>query len=321
MLQEAAAGGHFNIVKMLLTEYGHEIDINKPSRLGRMTALHLAVEQSHRAVCSLLLTHGADLNAKDDLGNTPLHLVSDFSVVKLLFKFEVDPVIRNLAKRTALENYQYRIPLEEQSRDILDFMKLKEEHRFVELAKRKNRTEEKQLEAKLAKNALILSSTKSINTSSKVSLSLFGQNKRIANTPKNGNVSGANSASNSVAGTPMARIKNGTVTTAIRPELMMNSSLLALPPPPGTIHEEYKKDQLEMENNRLLMAKSTIVNDFNKSKQFVFPRKIASAGTVTTSLMMKAMPPPPTGKPGPRVPSNLVSLMHSKPPTFSGKLI
>ena len=55
MLTEAVAGGHYTTARMLCREYG--ADPRVPSMLGKVTALHVAVQNGHRQLCALLLTH------------------------------------------------------------------------------------------------------------------------------------------------------------------------------------------------------------------------------------------------------------------------
>ena len=58
--------GHFHLVRMLINEYG--ADIHVPTLLARQSPLHLAVGKGLRQIASILLTHGADLHARDSKG-------------------------------------------------------------------------------------------------------------------------------------------------------------------------------------------------------------------------------------------------------------
>lgn len=55
----------------LLLKYGSEVNLT--SRTADM-ALHIAVKRGRFDCAMVLLTHGADTNAKGQDGNTPLHL-------------------------------------------------------------------------------------------------------------------------------------------------------------------------------------------------------------------------------------------------------
>ena len=92
-LIEAAANGRYEIVKMLVEEFG--CNVNKKSVLGRSSALHVAVENDYRQVATFLFLNGADINATDKYGCTPLHLVNTLSIAKMLKKFGGDCLVRN----------------------------------------------------------------------------------------------------------------------------------------------------------------------------------------------------------------------------------
>ncbi len=88
VLHEAAAGGHFPIVKMLLGEYKADVKIR--TMLGYATALHLAVEMNYRQIASLLLTYGSDVDAADRRGVRAIHRVKSEPMLKLLLRYNVD---------------------------------------------------------------------------------------------------------------------------------------------------------------------------------------------------------------------------------------
>lgn len=57
---------------LLVKKQGH-CDINLRNN-KRQTPLALAVSESYTAMIELLIEHGADVNADDEDGDTPLHL-------------------------------------------------------------------------------------------------------------------------------------------------------------------------------------------------------------------------------------------------------
>jgi ankyrin repeat protein len=105
LLLEAVAAGHFHIVHMLLYEY--DADLTKRCLISLSTPLHLAVSLGYRQIASLLLTLGADINATDRRGCTPLHLVNTLSLAKLLGRFQaLNPCIRSKEKLRPSEYFE-----------------------------------------------------------------------------------------------------------------------------------------------------------------------------------------------------------------------
>ncbi|MEH1771269.1 MAG: ankyrin repeat domain-containing protein, partial [Nostoc sp.] len=67
------------------------------------TPLHLAVSQGNKQVVELLIAKGADVNAKNKDGNTPLHLAYDLDIVKLLIAKGADANAKNNDDMTPAE--------------------------------------------------------------------------------------------------------------------------------------------------------------------------------------------------------------------------
>ncbi|KAF8791198.1 Ankyrin-1 like protein [Argiope bruennichi] len=91
-LHHAAGQGHTNVVKLLVDKYGAAID---GLTLSKQTALHLASHQGRFETCRTLLDMGADPNATDNRGQTPLLLAAEndhSEVVKLFLQLKPDLV-------------------------------------------------------------------------------------------------------------------------------------------------------------------------------------------------------------------------------------
>lgn len=67
------------VVNVLVQDYGAAIEA---ITLDNQTALHFAARQGQLAVAQTLLALGANPNARDDKGQTPLHLAAE--VIHLL---------------------------------------------------------------------------------------------------------------------------------------------------------------------------------------------------------------------------------------------
>ena len=102
-LHYAALCGMHDIAKFLVVE--HSQDINARGFDRKETALHVALRRGHVAVAQLLLEHGADVDARDDAGFTPLLLASregHAALVRILFEHGADTEARDNDKRTSL---------------------------------------------------------------------------------------------------------------------------------------------------------------------------------------------------------------------------
>ncbi len=113
VIHEAASSGHSHLIHTICHTF--KAKVNLPTMLGATTALHLATAGSYRQLASLLLSYGADINARDRYGNTPLHCCSKINLVKLFLKIDtIDPSIRNNEKLLASEYYAKNTPIDEQ---------------------------------------------------------------------------------------------------------------------------------------------------------------------------------------------------------------
>jgi len=68
LIHTAAMNGNLAGVQ---AELDKGVDVNK--RYGGMTPLHFAVAVGHKEIAELLITKGADVNAKGEWDRTPLH--------------------------------------------------------------------------------------------------------------------------------------------------------------------------------------------------------------------------------------------------------
>ena len=90
------------------------------------------------------------MNAQDRQGNTPLHYCRNMLILRLLFKFDVDPLITNRKRLTPSENYRASVPEEDQDADLWGELARREEARVLSnqrkaLARRKEMEERRLL--------------------------------------------------------------------------------------------------------------------------------------------------------------------------------
>jgi len=104
-LYDAARYGHSGVVKLLLRR--GNVDVDARNELGQ-APLHLAVRHGHANVVKMLLQRAdINVNVKDSAGASPLHLASDEGHIKvtqlLLERKDVDVNVRNDANSSPIQ--------------------------------------------------------------------------------------------------------------------------------------------------------------------------------------------------------------------------
>jgi len=86
-LHQAAESGDLKKLIRLIINYPHMVHARDKTQ---RTALHIASQKGHHQVVEKLLTSGADKDAQDKKGFTPLHLAKNREVSTVLNRFKVN---------------------------------------------------------------------------------------------------------------------------------------------------------------------------------------------------------------------------------------
>nr|5CBN_A Chain A, mbp3-16,Immunoglobulin G-binding protein A [synthetic construct] len=101
-LLEAAHAGQDDEVRILMA---NGADVNAMDNFG-VTPLHLAAYWGHFEIVEVLLKYGADVNASDATGDTPLHLAAKWGylgIVEVLLKYGADVNAQDKFGKTAFD--------------------------------------------------------------------------------------------------------------------------------------------------------------------------------------------------------------------------
>ena len=104
-LQVAVMYGHADVCELLIKKGEN---VNEQDYAGRMAPIHVAAGKRNlpRAVWTVLLENGADVNIKDRYGRTPLHLIAragDPAIAKLLMQKGARSNVRDQQGKTPLD--------------------------------------------------------------------------------------------------------------------------------------------------------------------------------------------------------------------------
>lgn len=101
-IHEAAKTGDLDGLKKILSE--NPSLVNSPDK-DKMTPLHHAIDAGNLKAASLLISHGADVNAVNFKTETPLHIAAyegNAGAVRLLLEHNADPTMREMRDRIPL---------------------------------------------------------------------------------------------------------------------------------------------------------------------------------------------------------------------------
>lgn len=101
-IHEAAKTGDLDHLKKILSE--NPSLVNSPDK-DKMTPLHHAIDAGNLKAASLLISHGADVNAVNFKTETPLHIAAyegNAGAVRLLLEHNADPTMREMRDRIPL---------------------------------------------------------------------------------------------------------------------------------------------------------------------------------------------------------------------------
>ena len=116
-LYEAVTGGHKDIADLLISKGA---DVNAKEAKNRITALHWAAWRGRKEIAELLIAKGANLNAKNNVGGTPLHNAAwkgHVEIAKLLIVKNADVTAKDVEGQTPLDWAE-----EEKHKEIADLL-------------------------------------------------------------------------------------------------------------------------------------------------------------------------------------------------------
>ncbi|KAI5793637.1 ankyrin repeat-containing domain protein [Pyronema domesticum] len=116
-LQLAVYTGDFGLTLWLLE---HGVHFNGKNQKNNLSALHLATSKRLDGIIGILLTHGADIESLNDLGETPLHKAASSGYCNI-----VQLLIDHRANLEAVDRYgqtPLHMAASSRHRDIIQFL-------------------------------------------------------------------------------------------------------------------------------------------------------------------------------------------------------